>query len=145
MDEDFEYDLDDVFSNIKEAEVMSLFFPTFRKAVVIDTRVNETEGPMVCVLPMAASPQERLRSIKKLRPDFPRLQNLTLIPWPRYVDSLVDLGVWDRIIQRFKDTGHEETVLECGTILEELIRLEKSELAAVIRGDNYHTIWSTKT
>ena len=142
MDEDFEYDLDEVLKNIAEAEVMSLFFPTFRKAVVIDTRTNETEGPMVRIMSMAASPQERLRTIRKLRPDFPRLQNLTLIPWPRYVDSLNTLGVWERIVKRFADAGHEQTVVECQAILEELMRLEKSELAAVVRGDNYHTIWS---
>jgi hypothetical protein len=144
MDEDFEYDLDEVLANIEQAEVMSLFFPTFRKAVVIDTRTNETEGPMVRIMPMVASPQERLRSIRKLRPNFPRLQNLTLVPWPRYVDSLISLGVWERILNRFKGAGQEEAVAQCELVLEELSRLEKSELAAVIRGDNYHTIWSSQ-
>ena len=144
MDEDFEYDLDEVLKNIDEAEVMSLFFPAFRKAVVIDTRTSETEGPMVRIMPMAASPQERLRSIRKLRPSFPRLQNLTLIPWPRYVNSLSTLGVWERIVRRFEDAGDAKTTGECELILEELSRLEKSELAAVVRGDNYHTIWSDR-
>ena len=49
--------------SIDEAEVMSLFFPTFRNAVVIDTRHNDAEGPMVRIVSMVASPQERLRSI----------------------------------------------------------------------------------
>lgn len=144
MDDDLTYDLDEVMKNLDSAEVMSLFFPTFRKAVVIDTRYNDSDGPMVRIMPMAASPQERLRSIRRLRPGFPRLQNLTLIPWPRYVDSLITLGIWERIVNRFLNSGHKETADACHSILEELRNLERSELASVVRGENYHTIWSAK-
>ena len=52
MDEEFVYDLDELLKNIKDAEVMSLFFPTFRKALIIDTRSNATDGPMVRIMPM---------------------------------------------------------------------------------------------
>ena len=142
MDDDFVYDLDELMENIDNAEVMSLFFPTFRRAVIIDTRTNDEEGAMVRIMPMVASPQERLRAIRRLRPNFPRLRNLTLIPWPRYVDSLVSLGVWDRVVRRFQEAGQEEAAAACESVLEELRRLERSELASVVRGENYHTIWS---
>ena len=144
MDADFAYDLEEAMKNIDGAEVISLFFPTFRKAVVVDSRHSDKEGPMIRIMHMVASPQERLRSIRKLRPNFPRLHNVALIPWPRYVDSLVGLGVWDHIVQRLRDTGHEEAVRSCDGILEELRRLEQAELAAVVLGDNYHTIWSAR-
>ena len=78
-----------VIQNVSEAEVMSVFFPTFRRALIIDTRSNESVGPFVRLMPMARSPQDRMRSIRRLRPQFPRPANLTLIPWQRYVDSLV--------------------------------------------------------
>ena len=142
MDEEIDFDPDEVMSKIDEAEVISLFFPTFRKSVVIDTRYNDTEGPMIRVLPMVASPQERLRSIRRLRPSFPRLQHLTLIPWPRYVDSLVSLGVWDRIVGRLARSGHNQLVELCDSILAELVRLEKRGLAGVVRGDNFRTVRS---
>ena len=142
MDEDIDFDLDNVLRKIDEAEVISLFFPTFRKSVVIDTRSSDTEGPMIRVLPMVASPQERLRSIRRLRPGFPRLHHLTLIPWPRYVDSLVSLGVWDRITGRFAQSGRNQMVEQCEAVLAELTRLEKDELRGVVRGDNYRTVWS---
>ena len=144
MDDDLDEDLDELMSSIDSSEVMSLFFPTFRKAVVIDTRHSDDEGPLIRIMPMAASPQERMRSIRRLRPKFPRLRNLTLIPWFRYVDSLVRLGVWDRIVQRFKDSGHEEAIAACDSLLEELRRLEQAELVAVVLGENYHTIWSAR-
>ena len=131
-------------SNIDNAEVMSVFFPALRKAVVIDTRSNDQEGPSVRIMPMVASPQERARALRRLRPNFPRLRNLTLIPWPRYVDSLVRLGVWDRIVDRFKRSGHDEAVRACRAVMVELRRLEKAGLAAVVRGENYQTLWSAR-
>ena len=144
MDDDFVLDIDEVKKNIDAAEIMSVFFPTFRKAVVIDTRSNTTDGPMIRLMPMAASPQERLRSIRRLRPGFPRVHSITLIPWPRYVDSIVSLGIWERIVQRFSNAGQTEAVDKSEEILSELRRLEKEEFAAVVRGENYHTIWSAR-
>ena len=142
MDGDFSDDLEGIIRNVSTAEIISLFFPIFRKTVLIDTRHSDAEGPMVRLLPMAASPEERIRSIRRLRPSFPRVRKLALIPWTRYVDSLVSFGVWSVIVKRFKRSGHEGVVEACGSILEELRRLEKAELAAVVMGQNYHTIWS---
>ena len=144
MDGDFEQDLREAMKKIDDAEVVSLFFPTLRKAVVIDTRSNETDGPMIRIMPMVASPQERVRSITKLRREFPRDKNLTLIPWPRYDDSLANLGVWDRVVMRLEDSGFKEAVTACQQVLEDLRRLEKTELASVVRGENFHTIWSSR-
>ena len=144
MDEDFAYDVDQVMENIDEAEVLSVFFPRLRKALVIDARRNDTNGAMVRLLPMVESPQERLRSVRRLRPGFPRLRSLTLIPWPRYIDSLVDLGVWERLTSRLADSGSQEAVSECAAMLHQLRRLEKDHLAAVVLGKGYHTIWSAR-
>ena len=71
MDEDFAYDVDQVMENIDEAEVLSVFFPRLRKALVIDARRNDTNGAMVRLMPMVKSPQERLRSVWRLRPGLP--------------------------------------------------------------------------
>ena len=117
-DDDFEYDLDEVKRNIDSAEVMSVFFPALRRSVVIDTRTNEHDGPMERIMPMVAT--------------------------PRYIDSLVGLGVWERIVNRFEKAGQSEAVAACEAVLEELRALEKAEMAAVVRGENYHTLWSAR-
>jgi hypothetical protein len=142
MDGDFVLNVDDVIESVKDAEVMSLSFLTFNKALVIDTRSNGVDGPLVCVKPLLGSPQERIRSIRSMRSGFPRIESLTVIPWPRYVDSLVSLGVWDRIVARLAASGHYDATGACNEVLLELKRLEKAELAAVLSGDTYHTIWS---
>ena len=142
MEGNFLFEIDEVFRNVLEAEVMSIFFPALRKALVVDTRFNATDGPMVRLLPMASSPQERLRSIRRLRPGFPRLQNLTLIPWQRYVDSLVTMGVWAKIEDRIKESGDISAIEACDAALSELRHVERRELYAVIVGEGYQTIWS---
>ena len=141
-DDDFESDLDEIVRNIDSAEVISIFFPTLRRSVVIDTRTNEHDGAMVRLMPMVASPQERLRSLRRLRPSFPRVHNLALIPWLRYVESLVKLGVWPRVVSRLEAAGEEAAAAECGEVLRELQAVEKAEMASVVRGENYHTMWS---
>ena len=140
--DDFESDLDEIVRNVDSAEVISIFFPTLRRSVVIDMRTNEHDGALVRLMPMVASPQERLRSLRRLRPSFPRVQNLALIPWPRYVESLVRLGVWTRVVSRLEAAGQDAAAAECGEVLKELRAVEKAEMASVVRGENYHTIWS---
>ena len=78
MEGNFLFDLDRVRRNISDAEVLSVFFPTFRRALVIDTRSDDEVGPLVQMMPMARSPQDRMRSIRRMRPSLPRPSNLTL-------------------------------------------------------------------
>ena len=144
MDGEFNLDLQEVMDSVDNAEVVSLFFPTFGKAVLIDTRSLGDQGPLVRIMPMVSSPRERLWSLRSLRPEFPRVNSMTVIPWPRYVDSLVTLGVWDRIMRRLAVAGHSDPLTTCDALLRDLRRLERDEMAAVLRGDNYHTLWSAE-
>ena len=52
--------------------------------------------------------------------------------------------MWGRIVSRFEEAGQSEAVATCEAVLEELRVLEKAEMAAVVRGENYHTIWSAR-
>ena len=141
MEGNFLFDIDQVIRNVSEAEVMSVFFPTFRRALIVDTRANDSVGPYVRLMPMARSPQDRMRSIRRLRPQFPRPTNLTLIPWQRYVESLVESGVWDQIVDRISQSGDGSAVTACNDALSELRQMERDELVSAITGRNYHTIW----
>lgn len=142
MDGDFRIDLDDLIKNVDTAEVISIYFPVLRKTILVDTRCTLEDPPMVRIVQMAGSLEERQRSLRKLRPQFSRPKSITVVPWPKYVDSLVDLGVWSKVLERIAYSGHKEAVQRCDQVLNEVRRLEKNELAAVINGDNYHTVWA---
>ena len=142
MDGDFRINLDEVLKNIGSAEVISIYFPLLRKTILIDTRFTEEDPPMIRIVPMAYTPEERNRALRRLRPHFPRPKAITVVPWPKYVESLVHFGVWRKVLERLVYSGHKEAVQTCNQVLEEMYELEMEELSAVITGENYHTMWS---
>ncbi len=144
MDGDFELDVDEILTDLKDADVLSLFFPMFRKSLVLDLRSSENAGPMVKIMPMVASPQERMRAIRRLRPGFPRRHSLAVVAWPRYVNSLRTHGIWQRLVERIEAAGHKQATEDMDKALQELLRQEKAEMARVVMGDNYHTIWTSQ-
>ena len=144
MDTDFRMDVDEINRNIDMAEVLGIYFPLIRKTVLIDTRSDAVDGPMIRVVPMANSMDERFRSLRRLRPRFPRPENITLIPWPKYLTSLKRLGIWDRVVQRFVNAGNMEAVHGCNEVFNELIELEKREIIEAVKGEQYTTIWERR-
>jgi hypothetical protein len=145
MDNGVEVDLDAITKNIDEAEVVSLYFPVLGKSLLIDNRASEYVGPMVRVVPMTENSAERLRSLRRLRPELPRPNSLTLIPWTRRVESLTGLGVWEHILARLAiHAGCEVYRAEAERCLVTLRALERGELQRAITGENYKTLWSCK-
>jgi len=138
---DFPVDVDGVLDSLRGAQVVTIFFPILRRSLVIDTRATVEDGPLVRVLPMVSSPEERLRSLKRLRPHLPRPDSVTIIPWPKQVRSLVSLGVWDALAARLATTGHVRSVKALHRAIGNLRRMEEEELRRVISGDTYQTIW----
>ena len=142
MDGDFRINLDDMARHLDSAEVISIYLPFLRRTILIDARFTDKVPPMVRLVAMAVSVEERTRVLRRLRPEFPKPKTIAVLPWPRYVESLIYLGLWPKILQRFAESGHKETVQACSRVIERVQRLETDELAAVIKGENYHTMWS---
>ena len=141
MDSQFRVDISEVKRSIDLGEVIALYFPLLRKTLLMDTRSNTLDGPMIKVVPMASSPQERFQEMRRLRPRFPKLDSITIIQWPKYTASLVRLGVWDHIVRRFLEIGPREIVGQCDDCLQELNRAEREELLRAISGENYESLW----
>jgi hypothetical protein len=146
MDNGTEADIAAITQNIDEAEVVCLYFPVLGKTLLIDNRATPFVGPMVRVVPMAESSQDRLRSLRRLRPELPRPGWLTFIPWQRRVDSLERLGVWDHVTSRLDehtDAAYYRSLAE--SCLGELQSLERQEFACAIAGRDYRTLWPRPT
>ena len=142
MDSEYGVDLGAIVEHVEAAETFSIFFPNLRRALVVDMRNGPEEGPLVRVLPMARSPQERLRSLRRLRPYLPRATQMVAIPWPTYVVNLVRSGVWAKLAVRISESGSEDAVRALEHGLKELKRHESNELTTLIKGEHYDTIWS---
>lgn len=141
MDSEFRIDVSEVQRSVELGEIVALYFPLLRKTLLMDTRTSGIDGPMIKVVPMASSPEERFRELMRMRPRFPKPESITLIPWPKYVASLVRLEVWDAIVRRYIEVGPPDIVRQCDECLQELYRAEQEELRNAIVGENYETLW----
>lgn len=141
MDNDFFLDYDEIIKTVQSAEVVTFRFVIVNQRLLIDNRSSEIDPPLVKLVPRATSVKERFRSLKELRPRFRLPKKISAIWWPKYVESLVQRGVWAAIVQRIQDGGFSEAARECETVLDELRALERQELLNAIRGESYQAIW----
>lgn len=142
MDGNYKNDLDLIFKHVDSSEVFAVFFPHLRKSLVVDTRLSEDGAPFIKMMPMARSANDRIRTLKRLRPGLPRAKQFTAIPWVAYVSNLVSSGVWARILGRIKASNSPEAEAAAAEAIEQLRQSERQEMTALIHGKEYETIWS---
>src|SRR5437868_12095082 len=138
--------LSQVLSGISEAEIITIFLPLLRRALIVDTRHNEVAGHMVGVVPQVGSMEERISVIERMRPEFKKVHSILGIPWLKSVYSLQEQGVTDRLVERLSDSGMspalaEEAVREA---VGQLFRVEHRAFVALIRGEGYQTLWTRR-
>ncbi len=141
MDTDYGIDLGSIFDVIDNAEVITFRFVTVHQRLLFDARHNEMEGPLLKLVPRATSLEERFKAIKQLRPRFRLPERITAIWWPKYAHSLVDSGVWDRILRRIGAAGYPQIADRAEETLRDLFQQERAEIYNAITGSGYHTLW----
>jgi len=133
-----------VLSGISESEVITIFFPLLRRALVVDTRHDAQAGHMVRVMSQASSMEERIASIEKLRPQFGKVQSILGIPWLKSVRNLREQGVIDSLVKRLADSGMSPAFASTtvNAAIEQLWGVERIAYARMIKGEGYQTLWS---
>jgi hypothetical protein len=141
MDNDFFLDYDEIIKTVQNAEVVTFRFVILNQRLLIDYRSSEIDAPLVKVVPRATSVEERFRSLKQLRPRFRLPEKISAIWWPKFVESLVQRGVWEAVVQRVVDSGFTQAADESRAVLAELRELERLELRNAIAGEGYQSLW----
>jgi len=141
MDNTYHLDYEAILNTVRDAEVVAFRFVTVPDRLLIDNRFNETEGPMVKLVPKVSTAEERFKSLKMLRPRFRLPSKISAIWWPRYINGLAESGVWDAIVDRIANNGFPDAARACDDILNELRRLERMEMFNAIGGEGYRTLW----
>ena len=96
---------------------------------------------MVCVVEMVNSTQERVRSLRRMRPRFSRPDSITMIPWLRRIDTLCATGVWGHVERRLLSTGGAPAIDAGRACLDELRAFELREFRRAVTGERYQTLW----
>lgn len=146
MTDEFGVDLDEVFHTIDVAEVVVMRFHLIEPRLLVDFRTRQGVMPFLQVVPRAQSVEDRFRSIKRLRPQFPFPEKVMSVHWPRSIPVLLASGVWQHLVDRISALGDDDTTETCGRIIDELLASERREVAGAIRGaDHYQTLWERHT
>jgi hypothetical protein len=141
MDNDFYLDYSEIVKTIRSADVVTFRFVILNQRLLIDNRSSELDPPLVKVVPRATSVEDRFRSLKQLRPRFRLPEKISAIWWPKSIESMVEHGVWEAIVQRIMDGGFAKTGEECDAVLAELRELERREVLNAIGGESYQSLW----
>ena len=141
MDTEYHLDYDAILKTVRKADVIAFRFVTVPMRLLIDNRFSDADPPMLKLVPRAGSAEERFKSLKVLRPRFRLPQKISAIWWPRYINGLVECGIWDAITERIVDNGFPATATECDAILNDLRRMERVEMVDAIGGEGYRTLW----
>jgi hypothetical protein len=151
MDQDDQF-LGQVFSAMTEADVISIFFPLLRRALVIDLR-RAKDGdapdstPMIKVLGQVNSMEERISSIEQLRPGMGKIRSMLGVPWLKSVRNLEEAGLVNRLIERLDQSGMHpaESTLALRGAIDQLWKIERMAFVGLIRGEGYKTLWTAQT
>ncbi len=136
--------LSQVLSGISEAEVVTIFFPLLRRAMVIDARTDDQNAFMVKVMPQVNSMEERIRSIEKLRPQLGKVRSILGVPWMKSVRRLDEHGVTRMLVDKLVSAGatYGEADEAVQGAANQLWRLEKMAFVRMIRGEGFSTLWT---
>jgi len=126
---------------LRTAEVMSVFFPRIGQSLILDMRHAGDDGPLLLLDIMVASPNDRLHSFRRLRPELPLPERLILAPWPGAISSFDDSGMLATIIDRCEIEGGEVLVDQVRELYRELQVIERQQIRNMLRGIHSETIW----
>ena len=141
MDNDFLLDYEEIIRTIRAADVLTFRFVIVNQRLLVDNRSSEIDPPLVKLVPRAGSVEERFRSLKQLRPRFRLPEKISAIWWPKFIDTMVERGIWDAIVQRIVESGFSEAARQCEDVLQELRTLERQELCNAVLGEGYQPLW----
>ena len=145
MDNAFDLNTERLILAIGQIEILNIFFPRIGYSLILDTRHDPAIPPAIIVDRMVGSPQARLESFGWLRPQMPRPEQLAVAPWLGSVRSLVGVGIYDAIVERWRQLGYADEG-EAGAMraLRELARHERAAMRDLLAGTTSRTIWQRR-
>ena len=133
-------DFDEITNLVNTADVFTVAFANFPERLIVDTRSNETETPMVQVVEPARSARDRMNWLHRRRPSLGTPETFSFFAWPHSPGFMVQSGIWDRIRNRVADGG-EHVDVQCDLALKALLNLDRDATFAVLRGEHCLTLW----
>ncbi len=134
-------DLNEVMKVVNTCDVFTIGFRLFPQRLLVDTRYNADEGPMVMVVEPVATVEERFYWLGRKRPRFSAPRQFTFFVWPHSVQLLEDCGVADAVRARCRSPQWPQGDYQVDAALWELRQLERRAVREAVLGQHCRTIW----
>lgn len=126
---------------LSDAIVMSIFFMRVGSSLILDFRCADDVGPAVIADGMTPSPRARLYSFRRLRPQLPIPDEITLAPWPERVRDFEREGLLSSLLSRCDDIGGRDLASMARNAYLKILAEEQKMLRDIVRGAGMETIW----
>lgn len=130
-----------LFTMINTAEVMSILFTRVSMSLIADFRTTTHVPAAVFADEVVDSARKRLLSFRRLRPDLPLPDQLTLAFWTPAVREFRDGGALASLEERCLLTGGPELVRDASRAFGDLLKMERQYLRSMALGVGMGTIW----
>ena len=136
-------DFEELRKVVDKCDVFTIGFRLFPERLIVDTRTNGEQGPMIEVVEPVGTVEERFFWLGQRRPQFGVPESFTFFVWPHSVGYLEESAMMDRIRQRIYPLDAEDGKI--GQSVDEamwnLTVRERKATRDAITGQNYHTLW----
>ncbi len=137
-------DLPEIEDIVGTADVFAGSFRLFPERLLIDTRHDGREIPMVAIVDPVSSVQERFFWLGQHRPSLGLPNSFKFFYWPHSVGYLRESGIWAKIVDRITGSGFAGARETCDDALRDLMTRERDATIDAIHGARYQTLWSAR-
>lgn len=137
-------DVAEIETIVANADVFAAGFRLFPERLLIDTRHDDREIPMVAIVDPVSSVQERFFWLGQHRPSLGMPQHFMFFFWPHSIRYLEESGLWARIRDRVVASGFAGAPETCDAALADLRQRERAATLEAIAGGRYETLWSAR-
>ncbi len=134
-------DFDEISKVITNADVFGIAFGHFPERLIVDTRSNDNETPLITVSQPKGSAQQRIAWLKRRRPSLGAARAFSLVSWPHSPRFLEDSGVWDDIRRRVGAEYDSTVEVQCSLALKQLQDIDRETVMGLIKGEDALTLW----
>ncbi|MBF6600942.1 MAG: hypothetical protein IVW36_10580 [Dehalococcoidia bacterium] len=135
-------DISEVREIVATADVFTIGFRLFPERLIIDTRFDEKELPMVAIVDPVETLQERYFWLGQHRPSLGMPRDFMFFAWPHTPNYLVESGVWADIRKRLLASHFAGASETCDAALRDLVARERVANIDAITGARHETLWS---
>jgi len=134
-------DLGEVQKVVDTCDVFAIGFRLFPQRLLVDTRYNEEEGPLVSVVEPVATVEERFFWLGQKRPRFGMPERFAFFVWHHSVAMLEEVGIGQRLRERCRSQRWPLADAQVDEALAQLRALERQTVLDAVRGRRCYTLW----